>query len=72
MKLTPAQEQRLRQVFADDPQKTLYSDVLRDGQGRNPTFRILQRLGLIEYTHVCGNSFRARVTEKGIHYLHGE
>lgn len=72
MKLTHAQKQRLRQLLEEDPQLVLYSDVLRDSGGRNPTFRVLQRLGLVEYTHVYGNSFRARLTERGIHYLHGE
>lgn len=73
MKLTPAQEQRLRWLFDDDPQLRLWSDVLRDdGKGRNPTFRILADLGLITYTCIAGNSFRAVVTVKGIQYLHGE
>ena len=72
MKLTRAQERRLRQLLEEDPERVLYADVLRDGRGRNPTFRVLQQLGLIEYTHVYGNSFRARLTERAIHYLHGE
>lgn len=71
-KLTHAQERLLRQLLDQDPQKVLYSDVLRNGEGRNPTFRVLARLGLVQYTHVSGNSFRARLTEKGIGYLHGE
>ncbi len=73
IKLTPAQERLLRQLLADeDPELRLYSDVLRDGEGRNPTFRVLRRLGLVEYDQVAGNSFRARLTVRGIHYLHGE
>lgn len=72
MKLTRAQERRLKQFLDENPEHVLYADVLRDGKGRNPTFRALQRWGLVEYTHVHGNSFRARLTERGIHYLHGE
>lgn len=73
MKLTPNQERVLRMIFAYDPDNVKYSDVLlADGNGRNPTYRILKSYGLIEYTHIAGNSFRAALTIKGVLYLHGE
>jgi hypothetical protein len=72
IRLTTAQDRLLRQLLDEDPQLRLYSDVVRNGEGRNPTFRVLSHLGLVQYTQVAGNSFRARLTVRGIHYLHGE
>jgi hypothetical protein len=72
LRLTTAQDRLLRQLLDEDPELRLYSDVVRNGEGRNPTFRVLSHLGLVQYTQVAGNSFRARLTVRGIHYLHGE
>lgn len=73
-KLSAHQKSTLRMLLEDfDPGKVKWSDVLRsDGYGRNPTFHKLTRLGLIEYKQFAGNSFNARLTIKGILYLHGE
>jgi hypothetical protein len=72
-RLTQVQERTLRTIFEHDPGQTKYSDVpLSDGNGRNPTYQILRRAKLLEYIHLSGNSFRAALTLKGIHYLHGE
>lgn len=71
--LTSAQERALRMIFDGNPELCRWSDVLLpNGEGRNPTFRILTSLGFIEYSQIAGNSFRAALTVKGIHYLHGE
>lgn len=73
-KLSAHQESTLHMLLEDfDPEKVKWPDVLRsDGYGRNPTFRKLTQLGLIEYKQWAGNSFVAHLTMKGILYLHGE
>lgn len=73
MKVTPAQKRMLSYLLDCDPERTRWTDVSGyDGGGRNPTFRKLRDLGLIEYGQLVGNSFRATLTVRGIHYLHGE
>lgn len=74
MKLSPAQARMLSYLLeCCDPAKQHWVDVDgHDGQGRNPTFRKLRSLGLIEYSRESGNSWRAALTMRGIHWLHGE
>jgi hypothetical protein len=68
MKLTSAQEIQLRILFEQDPEKVFWTDVLlASGNMRNPTRQRLAHYGLIRWEHFAGNSFKIRLTEKGVH-----
>jgi hypothetical protein len=74
-RLTPTQSRKLNILLDSDPSRTHWTDVPgNDGGGRNPTMRKLRALGLVEYDqeHTIGNSWRAALTVRGVHYLHGE
>jgi len=70
-KLTPAQEQRLHDIWEQDPEKCFWS-CYPGGVIKDKTLLALRDRGLIECSYLYGNSMRIQVTVKGIHWLHGE